>query len=102
MGALSVVAEDGNGWDLPGIPLTCRDINLSSFALDGGIIDPDLDALGFYRNGQLDMDQVNHHVCLALNHLHCYDNKGNRNRCVNTSTNDTGPSRNGRHAPTFN
>ena len=102
MGALSVVAEDGNGWELLGIPLTHQDIDLRSFALDGGIIDPNLDALGFYRNGQLDMDQVNHHVHLALDHLHHYDNKGNRNRCVNTSTTDTGPSWNGQHAPTFN
>ena len=48
------------------------------------------------------MDQVNHHVRLALDRLRHYNNKGNRNRRVNTSTSDTGPSRNGRHAPAFN
>ena len=52
--------------------------------VDGEII---VDALGFYRNRQLDMDQVNHHVHLVLNHLHHYDNKGSYNRCVNDIAN---------------
>ena len=100
MGALSVTT-DGNEWDLPGIALSRKDIDLSSFAVDGGIIDPDLDALGFYRNGQLDMDQVNHHVRLALDRLRRYDNKGSRNRRVN-NIGETGPDRNNRRAPSFN
>jgi len=101
LGALSSTM-DGKEWDLPAIPLTRRDMDLSSFAVDGGIIDPDLDALGFYRNGQLDMDQVNHHVRLALDCLHCYDNKGNCNRHINDSAGKSGPSCNGRRAPAFN
>ncbi|EDR10675.1 uncharacterized protein LACBIDRAFT_325497 [Laccaria bicolor S238N-H82] len=100
LGALSVTS--GNDWDLPAIPLSCKDIDLSCFAVDGGIIDPDLDTLGFYKNGQLDMDQVNHHVHLALDHLRRYDNKGNQNRHVYDSSGEPGPSRNGRHAPIFN
>jgi hypothetical protein len=58
--------------------------------------------VGFYRNGQLDMDQVNHHVRLALDRLRRYDNKGNRDRRVNVSAGEPGPSRNGRRAPAFN
>jgi len=101
LGALSITT-DGKEWDLPAIPLTRRDMDLSSFAVDGSIIDPDLDALGFYRNGQLDMDQVNHHVHLALDCLCHYDNKGNRNRHINDSAGEPEPSRNGRCAPVFN
>ncbi|KIK04946.1 hypothetical protein K443DRAFT_32169, partial [Laccaria amethystina LaAM-08-1] len=75
LGALSVTS-DRKEWDLPTIPLTHKDIDLSTFAVDRGIIDPDLDALGFYKGRQLDMDQVNHHVRLALERLRRYDNKG--------------------------
>jgi hypothetical protein len=101
LGALSVMS-DGKEWDLPAIPLTRKDIDLSTFAVDGGIVDPDLDVLGFYKGGQLDMDQVNHHVRLALERLRRYDNKGSRNRHINDSAGDAGPSRNGRRAPSFN
>jgi hypothetical protein len=97
LGALSVTS-DGKEWDLPAIPLTRKDIDLSTFAVDGGIVDPDLDVLGFYKGGQLDMDQVNHHVRLALERLRRYDNKGSRNRRINDSAGDAGPSRNGRRA----
>ncbi|EDR04927.1 uncharacterized protein LACBIDRAFT_330128 [Laccaria bicolor S238N-H82] len=74
LGTLSVTS--GDDWDLPAIPLSHKDINLSCFAVDSGIIDPNLDALGFYRNGQLNMDQVNHHVRLALDRLCRYGDKG--------------------------
>ncbi|EDR10560.1 uncharacterized protein LACBIDRAFT_325299 [Laccaria bicolor S238N-H82] len=101
LGALSVVT-DGKDWDLPAIPLSRKDMDLSAFAVDGRIIDPDLDALGFYKNGHLDMDQVNHHVCLTLDRLHCYDNKGpSHNNCHGQGFNPFKVTTNASHTPTI-